>query len=267
MGRCGAVAPWRGRAAGSRSRGRGWRPRSANAAGTGSRVATRSPGSPNRPGTRGFAGTLQLHEQLLAEARAHGEPRHTVWALEGIAQIHRHNGDHETALALFVEACAIAEDADDQRGRAWALRGIADLASLRDDPERALELLADAEATCRDMRLNSALAYNHKMRGNVFYRAGRYAEAERVHRDTIAEFTLAKCDARWAATSAATAEDSVAVDGHRRQKMTGPVRDARASAGECVLSWHRPGHSCRRLTGCLANRLRAMLPGTCRRRR
>lgn len=135
-----------------------------------------------------FAGTLELHEQLLAEARAHGEPRHTVWALEGIAQIHRHNGDHDAALAMFAEALSIAEGADDQRGRAWALRGIADLTSLRGDPEQALELLADAEQTCREMRLDSALAYNHKMRGNVLYRAGRYAEAERVYRETIAEF-------------------------------------------------------------------------------
>jgi tetratricopeptide (TPR) repeat protein len=136
-----------------------------------------------------FAGTLALHEQLLAEARAHGEPRHTVWALEGIAQIHRHNGDHEAALAMFAEALSIAEDADDRRGRAWALRGIADLMSLRGDPEQALELLTDAAETCREMRLDSALAYNHKMRGNVLYRAGRYAEAERVYRETIAEFT------------------------------------------------------------------------------
>jgi tetratricopeptide (TPR) repeat protein len=136
-----------------------------------------------------FAGTLALHEQLLAEARAHGEPRHIVWALEGVAQIHRHDGDHDGALAMFTEALAIAEAADDQRGRAWALRGIADLTSVRGDPERALELLADAELTCREMRLDSALAYNHKMRGNVLYRAARHAEAERVYRDTIAEFT------------------------------------------------------------------------------
>jgi tetratricopeptide (TPR) repeat protein len=159
-----------------------------------------------------FAGTLGLHEQLLAEARRHGEPRHVVWALEGIAQIHRHNGEHETALSLFAEALSIAEDADDQRGRAWALRGIADLTSLRGDPRRALDLLADAEVTCRAMRLDSALAYNHKMRGNVLYRAGRFAEAQRVYQDTIAEFAgigeprgealsrlgLAKCRARQA---------------------------------------------------------------------
>ncbi|HJP78523.1 MAG TPA: tetratricopeptide repeat protein [Pseudonocardiaceae bacterium] len=135
-----------------------------------------------------FAGTLGLHEQLLAEARQHGEPRHVVWALEGIAQIHRHHGEHDQALAMFAEALSIAEAADDQRGRAWALRGIADLTSLRGEPQRALELLADAETTCRAMRLDSALAYNHKMRGNVLYRAGRFAEAERVYRDTIAEF-------------------------------------------------------------------------------
>ncbi|MEB3371959.1 tetratricopeptide repeat protein [Saccharopolyspora mangrovi] len=136
-----------------------------------------------------FAGTLRLHEQLLGEARADGQPRHVVWALEGIAQIHRHHGDHDTALALFTEACEIATQGDDQRGRAWALRGIADLTSLRGDVERALELLADAEETCREMRLEAALAYNHKMRGNVLYRAARYAEAEQVYRDTIEEFT------------------------------------------------------------------------------
>ncbi|MEV4729558.1 tetratricopeptide repeat protein [Saccharopolyspora sp. NPDC049426] len=136
-----------------------------------------------------FAGTLRLHEQLLDEARQIGQPRHVVWALEGIAQIHRHHGDHDTALAMFTEACQIATDGDDQRGRAWALRGIADLTSLRGEPDEALDLLADAERTCRDMRLEAALAYNHKMRGNVLYRAGRYAEAERVYRDTVEEFT------------------------------------------------------------------------------
>lgn len=136
-----------------------------------------------------FAGTLRLHEQLLAEARADGQPRHVVWALEGIAQIHRHNGDHDTALALFTEACEIATEGDDQRGRAWALRGIADLTSLRGEVDRALTLLAEAERTCRDMRLEAALAYNRKMRGNVLYRAGRYAEAERVYREAVEEFT------------------------------------------------------------------------------
>lgn len=136
-----------------------------------------------------FAGTLRLHEQLLAEAREVGQPRHVVWALEGIAQIHRHGGDYDTALAMFTEACQIATDGDDQRGRAWALRGIADLTSLRGEPDEALDLLADAERTCRDMRLEAALAYNRKMRGNVLYRAGRYAEAEQVYRDTVGEFT------------------------------------------------------------------------------
>ena len=135
-----------------------------------------------------FAGTLRLHEQLLAEARADGDPRHVVWALEGIAQIHRHAGDHDKALAMFNEACQIATEGNDRRGQAWALRGIADLTSLRGETDRALALLADAEPICREMRLESALAYNHKMRGNVLYRAGRYAEAERVYRSTVEEF-------------------------------------------------------------------------------
>ncbi|GAB3695564.1 tetratricopeptide repeat protein [Saccharopolyspora tripterygii] len=136
-----------------------------------------------------FAGTLRLHEQLLAEARADGQPRHIVWALEGIAQIHRHDGNYDLALAMFTEACQIATDGDDQRGRAWALRGIADLTSLRGEVDEALALLAEAEVACRRMRLEAALAYNHKMRGNVLYRAGRYAEAERVYSDTVEEFT------------------------------------------------------------------------------
>ncbi|NLU67823.1 tetratricopeptide repeat protein [Streptomyces sp. HNM0574] len=131
----------------------------------------------------------QLHEQLLAEARKRGEARHTVWALEGIAQIHRNTGRYDTALAMFEEAAGIARQADDQRGRAWALRGVADILSVRgDDPERALELLSEAESTCRAMRLSSALAYNHKMRGNVFFRAGRYEEARPVYELALQEF-------------------------------------------------------------------------------
>lgn len=131
----------------------------------------------------------RLHEQLLAEARRRGEARHTVWALEGIAQIHRNTGSYDTAYDLFEEAAEIAARAEDRRGRAWALRGLADIVSVRDgDTERALELLSEAEAGCRAMKLSSALAYNHKMRGNVLYRAGRHAEARGLYEQALAEF-------------------------------------------------------------------------------
>lgn len=130
----------------------------------------------------------ELHEKLLAEARRRGEARHTVWALEGIAQMHRNTGSYDTALAMFEEAALIAARADDARGRAWALRGIADVLSLRGETGRALELLAEAERACRDMRLVSALAYNHKMRGNVLFRAGRYEEARATYNGALEEF-------------------------------------------------------------------------------
>ncbi|MER5717977.1 tetratricopeptide repeat protein [Streptomyces sp. NPDC002132] len=131
----------------------------------------------------------RLHEQLLAEARRRGEARHTVWALEGIAQMHRNAGAYDTAYALFEEAAEIAGRADDRRGHAWALRGLADIVSARDgDVERALVLLSEAETTCRTMNLSSALAYNHKMRGNVLYRAGRYAEARELYELALDEF-------------------------------------------------------------------------------
>ncbi|MDI5973932.1 tetratricopeptide repeat protein [Streptomyces sp. SL13] len=131
----------------------------------------------------------ELHERLLAEARKRGEARHTVWALEGIAQMHRNTGDFDRALALFEEAESIAAGADDQRGRAWALRGIADVVSVRDgDADRALALLTEAELVCRRMTLSAALAYNHKMRGNVFYRCGRYEEARAMYGQALEEF-------------------------------------------------------------------------------
>ncbi|MEJ8655114.1 tetratricopeptide repeat protein [Streptomyces sp. MS1.AVA.4] len=131
----------------------------------------------------------RLHEQLLAEARRRGEARHTVWALEGIAQMHRNTGAYDEALALFEEAAETALRADDRRGWAWALRGIADVVSVRDGQvERALSLLSQAEEACREMRLSSALAYNHKMRGNVLYRAGRYAEARELYARALEEF-------------------------------------------------------------------------------
>ncbi|MBU3863522.1 tetratricopeptide repeat protein [Streptomyces sp. 4503] len=130
-----------------------------------------------------------LHERLLAEARKRGEARHTVWALEGIAQMHRNTGSYDSAYAMFQEAAEIAAGADDRRGHAWALRGMADIVSVRDgDVERALELLSGAELTCREMNLVSALAYNHKMRGNVFYRAGRYEEARAMYEQALEEF-------------------------------------------------------------------------------
>jgi tetratricopeptide (TPR) repeat protein len=130
-----------------------------------------------------------LHEQLLAEARKRGEARHTVWALEGIAQIHRNTGAYDTAYAMFEEAAEIAARAEDRRGHAWALRGLADIVSVRDrDPDRALALLSEAEVSCRAMNLSGALAYNHKMRGNVLYRAGRYERARDLYAQALAEF-------------------------------------------------------------------------------
>ncbi|AEW95644.1 MULTISPECIES: tetratricopeptide repeat protein [Streptomycetaceae] len=136
-----------------------------------------------------YAAVTALHEQLLAEARERGEARHTVWALEGIAQMHRNTGSYDTALAMFEEAAEIARQGDDMRGHAWALRGIADVVSVRDgDTGRALRLLTEAESLCRRMALSSALAYNHKMRGNVLYRAGRYEEARAVYTRALEEF-------------------------------------------------------------------------------
>ncbi|MGW2490939.1 tetratricopeptide repeat protein [Streptomyces sp. NPDC001606] len=136
-----------------------------------------------------YAAVGRLHEQLLAEARRRGEARHTVWALEGIAQMHRNTGEYDKAYALFEEAAEIAARAEDRRGHAWALRGLADVLSVRDgDTGRALELLSEAETMCRAMNLTSALAYNHKMRGNVLYRAGRYAEARELYELALEEF-------------------------------------------------------------------------------
>lgn len=136
-----------------------------------------------------YAAVGRLHEQLLAEARRRGEARHTVWALEGIAQMHRNTGSYDRAYELFEEAAGIAARAEDRRGHAWALRGLADIVSVRDgDSERALTLLSEAERSCRTMNLSSALAYNHKMRGNVYYRAGRYAEARTMYEHALTEF-------------------------------------------------------------------------------
>ena len=54
--------------------------------------------------------------------------------------------------------------------------------------KRALELLTEAETLCRAIQLVSALAYNHKMRGNVLFRAGRHAEAEECYSEALEEF-------------------------------------------------------------------------------
>ncbi|MFK0290353.1 tetratricopeptide repeat protein [Streptomyces sp. NPDC090442] len=135
-----------------------------------------------------YAAVAELHEQLLAQAREHGEARHMVWAMSGIAQMHRNTGDHGKALELFEESARIAAEADDFRGRAWSLRGVADVLSVRGEPDRALALLSEAETICRTMDLAGALAYNHKMRGNVLYRAGRYAEARDTYALALGEF-------------------------------------------------------------------------------
>lgn len=112
-----------------------------------------------------------------------------MWALEGIAQMHRNSGAYDTAYTLFEEAALISAGAEDRRGHAWALRGLADIVSVRDGAtERALGLLAEAEESCRAMNLSGALAYNHKMRGNVLYRAGRYPEARDLYELALGEF-------------------------------------------------------------------------------
>ncbi|GCD41310.1 tetratricopeptide repeat protein [Streptomyces paromomycinus] len=135
-----------------------------------------------------YAAVADLHEQLLEQARAHGEARHMVWAMSGIAQMHRNTGDYAKALELFEESTRIAADGDDARGRAWSLRGVADVLSVQGHTEQALSLLSEAETICRTMDLASALAYNHKMRGNVLFRAGRYAEAGAVYDGALREF-------------------------------------------------------------------------------
>lgn len=134
------------------------------------------------------ATSRRMHEALLAEAHEHDESRHAVWALEGLAQLDRHVGDLDAAGRRFDEAARIAHDGGDHRGRAWALRGQADVTSLRGEHDRALALLAEAEQLCRDMELTSALAYNRKMRGNVFFRANRFAQAAHVYQEALDRF-------------------------------------------------------------------------------
>lgn len=129
-----------------------------------------------------------LHEQVLAEARARGESRHIVWALEGLAQIDRNTGDLDSAASRFDEATRIAAESGDKRGHAWGLRGLADVLSLRGEAATALRLLSQAEKICRNMDLSSALAYNRKMRGNVLYRASWYSESARTYRDASEKF-------------------------------------------------------------------------------
>lgn len=131
-----------------------------------------------------------LHEHVLSEARNAGESRHVVWALEGLAQIERNTGDPAAAAARFDEAARVAAASGDDRGHAWALRGQADVLSARGEHERALELLSAAERTCRRMDLSSALAYNRKMRGNVYFRAGWFGEASRTYRDAKDRFRV-----------------------------------------------------------------------------
>lgn len=167
----------------------------------------------------------RLHEQLLAEARKRGEARHTVWALEGIAQMHRNTGSYDTAYAMFEEAAEIADRANDRRGHAWALRGLADIVSVRDgDTGRALALLSEAETTCRAMNLSSALAYNHKMRGNVLHRAGRYAQARAMYETALEEFR-AMSEPRGEALSRLGLAKSLAALGRDRAETAAELAD------------------------------------------
>ncbi|MDV5145417.1 tetratricopeptide repeat protein [Streptomyces sp. SBC-4] len=145
-----------------------------------------------------YGAVLALHEEELGIARQRADHPHAVWALLGIAQIYRNTGKLDQARALFDEAADTAVRADYRSGHAWAQRGIADLLSAQGDTDLALELLTEAEHTCRELRQDSALGYNLKMRGNVFYRAGRYPQALHAYREAHQIF-LAMGEQRGAA--------------------------------------------------------------------
>ncbi|MEU1329750.1 tetratricopeptide repeat protein [Streptomyces sp. NPDC005865] len=181
-----------------------------------------------------YAAVAALHEELLEQGRAHGEARHMVWAMTGIAQMHRNRGDHAKALELFEESVRISTDADDARGRAWSLRGVADVLSLRGEPDRALELLSEAEVVCRAMNLASALAYNHKMRGNVLYRAGRYAQAEETYGVALAEFDAMR-EPRGSALSRLGLAKSRARLGRDREATLAELAELEADFGRMGL--------------------------------
>lgn len=224
-GPCGAAAPSPASAAPSASPTGCWPspPSGASAAATSSSAATRSPDSPRPDASRATTRpSRNSTNNCWPRPMRRGEARHTVWALEGIAQMHRNTGAYDRAHALFAEAAEIAERAEDHRGWAWALRGMADVVSVRDgDVAQALALLTRAEAACQAMDLRGALAFNHKMRGNVLYRAYRYEEARDLYTRALAEFRdmteprgtalsrlgLAKARARLGRDSAETAAE------------------------------------------------------------
>ncbi len=135
-----------------------------------------------------YATVATLHEQLLAEARARGEARHTVWALEGIAQIHRNTGSLDSALEMFEEAAswrARRTTAGAGPGRCAASPTSSPSGTgPRPAPSPALR----GRGHLPEMNLSGALAYNHKMRANVLFRAGRYAEAREVYEQALGEF-------------------------------------------------------------------------------
>ena len=117
---------------------------------------------------------------------------------------------------------------------------MADVVSVRDgDVAQALALLTRAEAACQAMDLRGALAFNHKMRGNVLYRAGRYEEARDLYTRALAEFRdmteprgtalsrlgLAKARARLGRDSAETAAELDALRANKNN--TDPTRKVR----------------------------------------
>ena len=80
------------------------------------------------------------------------------------------------------------------------------------------------------MKLSSALAYNHKMRGNVLYRAGRYAEARDLYEQALAEFR-AMSEPRGEALSRLGLVKSLARLGRDRAETAAELAELAATSG------------------------------------
>ncbi len=124
-----------------------------------------------------YGRALAEHVYVLRQFRSLRDPRGIVWAYEGIGQIHRNRGRLSMALHCFEQARRIAFESGDIRGLGWAAKGLGDVRSLLGQRAEGLADLRLSLEIFRSSGAQVALAYSQKTLGDALLRAGRIDDA------------------------------------------------------------------------------------------
>jgi tetratricopeptide (TPR) repeat protein len=128
-------------------------------------------------------------EQFLPLARALGDRKEQLWALEHLGWLAREQGDSRTAWEWFAECLALARELNNTRWAAQLLLTMAEVAVVDEDAARAEELLAaSAEAWSDTHSEPEHVAWTLNHRGHAAQLRGDYAQAVQLHRNSLTYF-------------------------------------------------------------------------------